>query len=688
VTSMIPSSRCRVVILLALLFWVGLSFHAPSLVVAVSPPPLGVAPLSLVQNLAVEMTSLQVDAYVKDVGGRTLVSVQCQYRLRNTDSTGSVEFQLGFPLRLDGDPAFDLINYQGLNVAIDGQAVQLKPPVATRPSYVVSLKLAAQQKIRVDLEYSLDLGEAPVAELRYVWEPASTWAGSLGSARVTVHLPHPTTPDQFLEQEPLPADFDGQRITWDGAEFEPKGEIALRLIAPGLWYDIYATRQATAAEEATAEEHYRLASLYWQLDPPDQPASPGQPDFHAEILSHLLQAQKLDPTFVQAYLDKATLYLAQAELEEHGGHHYLSLASQALGGALAQRPGDSAIRDKLVETYQQLAVATRQQGDYRMALTYFNKALEFSPAEERPQLEETIKQEIETTYMAWTASLLGSGQIDEALGIVAEQMGEDPIPRYAKYRPLSLSFHGRISTTAKERRGSFVFTPYGDALALEEQLDELAASLSAVQGCEASRGASERGDPALLVRVSYEDSDQLGEILAKLTAVFPPQMDDPILVLIRSVLIPRTVWVAEAEIPMVMDGGYREGVDLTAPATALDAARERTNWAIMDLQAQNPEDEREQALRDVSLGLLQKYARLWQRQRDESRIDYEVTFTSSFAEPQVKRWSLVLGKTDDLRWGVRLYDRPVIVEVVAGTIVVVGLVLWLWDLVRRRRARG
>jgi len=165
-------------------------------------------------------------------------------------------------------------------------------------------------------------------------------------------------------------------------------------------------------------------------------------------------------------------------------------------------------------------------------------------------------------------------------------------------------------------------------------------------------------------------------------------MDDPIPVLIRSALVPRTVWIAQAEIPMVMDGGYREGVDLTAPATALDAARERTNWAIMDLQAQTPEEEREKALRDVSLGLLQKYARLWQRQRDESRVDYEVTFTSSFADPQVRGGSLGLGKTEDLRWGVRLYDRPVIVEVVAGAVVVLGLVLWLVDLGQRRRARG
>jgi len=685
---MILSSRCRVVILLVVLLWVGLGFYPYSRVRATSPPPLGVAPLSLTQDVAVEMTSLQVDAYLKDVGGRTFASVQCQYRLRNADPIRSVDVQLGFPLRLDGAPAFDLVNYQGFSVTVDGQAVQLELPVATRPSYVVNLRLGAQGKARVDLEYSLDLGEAPLVELRYAWEPASTWDGSVGSARVTVHLTHPTTPDQFLEQEPPPVDFDGQRITWDGEEFEPQGEITLRLIAPGLWHDIYATRQVIAAGEATAEDHYRLASLYWQLDPPDQPDSLRQPDFQAEILSHLLQAQKLDPGFIQAYLDKATFYLVRAEQDERGAHHYISLASQALGGALALLPGDIAIRDKLVQTYLQLAVATRQQGDHRMALTYFNKALEFSPAEARPQLEETIQQEIETTYMAWTAGLLGSGQIDEALQIVAEQMGEDPVPRYGKYRPLCLAFYGQIRSTAEERQGRFVFTPYGDAAALEEQLDELATSLSAVQGCEASRGASEEGEPVLLVRLSYEDSDQLGEILGELTAVFPPGMDDPIPVLIRSALVPRTVWIAQAEIPMVMDGGYREGVDLTAPATALDAARERTNWAIMDLQAQTPEEEREKALRDVSLGLLQKYARLWQRQRDESRVDYEVTFTSSFADPQVRGWSLGLGKTEDLRWGVRLYDRPVIVEVVAGAVVVLGLVLWLVDLGQRRRARG
>ena len=44
-----------------------------------------------------------------------------------------------------------------------------------------------------------------------------------------------------------------------------------------------------------------------------------------------------------------------------------------------------------------------------------------------------------------------------------------------------------------------------------------------------------------------------------------------------------------------------------------------------------------------------------------------------------------LGKVEEFRWGVRIYDRPVIVQVIAGAVVVLGLLLWLADLIRRRR---
>ena len=126
---------------------------------------------------------------------------------------------------------------------------------------------------------------------------------------------------------------------------------------------------------------------------------------------------------------------------------------------------------------------------------------------------------------------------------------------------------------------------------------------------------------------------------------------------------------------------------LAAPAVALDVMRERTNWAIIDLGGGDPKDEREKALRDVSLGLLKKYARSWQRQRDETRIDYEVAFVSSFADPQTRGWSLGLGRAEDLRWGVRLYDEVTIVRVLFGVIVVLGALVFLIGLGRRRRYR-
>ena len=684
---MIRSRTWKAVAAVAAALCIGLWLRVPLRVEAAPSPPLGVAPLPLDDNLPVELTSLQMDAYVKDSRGRTSVTVQCEYRVRSSDAARSVDVQVGFPLRLNDAPGFDLAQYQGFSLTLDGQAVQPDPPVATRPYYVVRARLAPKQAARLNLEYSMDVGEAPIIELRYVWQPAVAWSGSVGGARVSVHLSQPTTPELLLSYDPELATFDGKTMTWDDADFEPEGTVSVSLIAPGVWHDVSTARQAIAEGGDTAQEHHRLASLYQQLDSYGPSALPKERSFRAEILSHLLKAQDLDPAFVRAHLDLAAFYLARAEEDQRSGHHYLSLAARALSDALALQPADNTARAQLVETYQRLAVAARQQGDYRVALASFGEVLESSAPGDRAQLEDSIQQEIDTTYLTWTAALLSRGQIDEALEIVAEHMGEDPVPTYSKYRPATLSLHAQISTRATSRQGRFRLTPYGDSAPLTELLSGLADSLQAVHGCAASV-AQEDDAVVLVVETSFEDAEQLEETLQQMAEVFPAGVEDSTLLLIESALIPSSVWVAEAEIPAVMDGGYREAVDLTAPATALDAIRERTNWAIMDLGEQDPADEREKALRDVSLGLLKKYARTWQRQGDETRVDYEVAFVSSFAEPQARGWSLGLGRVESLRWSVRLYDKPVIVRVLVGAAIVLGILLWLMGLARRRRRRA
>jgi len=683
---MIRLGNWRTVISVAVILYLGLRVTPLSFAEGPPSPPLGVAPRPLGENPAVAMSSLQMDAHLRDSQGRTTVSVRCRYRLRNTYADRSVETRIGFPLRVDDAPGFDLAHYQGFALTLNGQSLRPEPPMATLPYYVVSAKLQPKGVADVTVEYSMDLGETPAVDLRYDWRSAAAWDGSVGSARIALHLPRPTIPEQVLSQDPGPSAFDGETITWDGVDFEPEGQISISVIAPALWQDICDARQAIAGGRDTAAEHYRLASLYVRLDSHLGPAFPGGPGLYAEILSHLLQAQKADPAFVVASEDLATLYLSRATQDELSAHHYLSLAAGALQAVLAQRPGDESARLQLADTYRRLAVATRQQGDYRMALTYFDKALGGAISDERAGTEGPVGQEIETTYLAWTADLLSRGQIDEALEIVAEHMGEDPVPRYGKYRPTCAAMRGQISIGSGSREGRFVFTPYGDSAAIEGVLGDLVASLDAVQGCDASISLDGE-DVVVLVSAPFEDTEGLTETLRAMEAAFPAGLEEPAQLLIRSAMLPTSVWVAEAEIPLVMDGGYRESVDLTAPAAALDVIRERTNWAIMDLGGHDPEDERGKALRDVSLGLLKKYARSWQRQREETRIDYEVGFVSSFAEPQIRRWSLSLGRTEDLRWSVRLYDQITIVRLLFGLIAVLGLLLLLVRLGRRRRER-
>ena len=148
---MIRSRTWRAVAVLAAALCIGLWLALPPRVEASPSPPLGVAPLPLGDNLPVELTSLQMDAYVSDYRGRTSVDVRCEYRVRSIDTARSVDVQIGFPLRLDDAPGFDLAQYQGFGLTLNGQAAQPDPPVATRPYYVVGVRLEPKQAARLNL---------------------------------------------------------------------------------------------------------------------------------------------------------------------------------------------------------------------------------------------------------------------------------------------------------------------------------------------------------------------------------------------------------------------------------------------------------------------------------------------------------------------------------------------------------
>lgn len=679
---MLVACRVRsffITLLCALIVSCGWSVVCPRPVWAASPALIGMALAPLEAESSVEMIGLAVDVRLRATQGHALAGVSCRFHLHNRDRLEARQIRLGFPRQVEGDAIFDPTALSGLRLTVDGQPVALEPD----GSYAAwTQSFAADATVMVEMDYTVDLGNDPIITLRYDPTPAAEWATRIDGVRITFHLPQPTTTEQILEMKPddLLA-FDGQRITWLAEYAEPSAPLMVRVISPPIWNEIVAAREAIATDPVSAEKHYRLASLYLRLD--SSSVTGEAPDLYASTLAHLLRVEELDPDFVLAYLDTARLYQTQARRHSSAAPHYLALAADQLEKAFALR-SDESLRKDLAEMYLQLAQAARTQGEYVLANSYFEKSLEFVPEEDKSEHRDLVLQEIQTTCMAWTASLLEEGRIEEALELARQRLGVDLTSGYRSCKPLLVFVHGDVAMSEAERRIRLTLTPYDERSGeSEEYLTDLAARLSATEMASLHLTADENRH-ILDITVPFQDVRDLLRRLDALADALPLDLD-PSLDVLRAILQPRALTFERRETPIGLEVKYLEEVDLAAPAAALLRVREKTRWALMDLEAQKPEDEQSKALRRLALGLLQEYERAWERQAKENRLHYELSLASPSGASQYRGWDLKLGGMEVLSWYGRLYNRRAIIRLTATVIVSLGLLMWLFGTLRSRR---
>ena len=675
------------VVLLSMLFIVcSLIATCPEAVRAESSPLVGVA-LTLLDNaIPVEMTGLAVDIRMRSADGHTYADVSCQFHLHNRDRLAAYEVPMGFPRQAVGDSTFDPTSLPALRLTVDGSSVAPTPD----GSYAAwTQSFARDAKVVVEMDYVVDLGDDLITTARYDPTPAAEWATRVDGVRITFHLPKSTTSEQILSMQPSTLTFDGQVIAWMAEYAEPDSPLVVRVISPPVWDEISAARETVSANPRSAKDHYRLASLYMQLDPPV--ASDDAPDLYASTLAHLLEVEELDPGFVPAYLDTARLYQAQAHRHPAMAPHYLALAAEQLSAALAFLPGDTDLRGDLAETYLQLAATSRDHREYDLAWFYFEKSAESAPEDRKAEYDARIQQEIQITSMAWTASLLEEGRAEEAIELARQRLGVDLIEGYRGHKPLLALLRGNVRTDEHERKIRFVLTPYvvEGSPELEQHLGGVVTGLSAT-GAASVTLTHDANQYTLDVTIPFADTEDLLYRIGLLEATLPFDLD-PSLGMLRAVLQPRALAFHHQETLVGLDVEYFEEVDLHESAAALLEAQERARWALMELEAQNPQDEQGKALRRLALGLLREYERVWGRQVKEDRLHYQVSVTSASGDSQSREWDLDLGGAvtgdlvSSLSWNGRIYDRRATIRFAATVLASLGLLAWLFALLRSRR---
>ena len=207
--------------------------------------PIALAPLT--RDTPIELTALTLDAEIREINGRTIITGNATFKLHNTDRINDLIVPVGFPTWA-GDPyAFDPARLDAFVVSIDGRKVAtLNPAQAelrigreTRAVnwYTFTLTIASDEKRTVRYDFQQDLGDSAMPRFTFGLVPATSWKGSVGSARVEVKFPETTTLEQIIAFDPPNPHLDGRSLKWSLTTNEPAANPTLMVIRQGLWRD-------------------------------------------------------------------------------------------------------------------------------------------------------------------------------------------------------------------------------------------------------------------------------------------------------------------------------------------------------------------------------------------------------------------------------------------------------------------
>jgi hypothetical protein len=177
----------------------------------------------------------------------------------------------------------------------------------------------------------------------YIFQTGAGWAGPIGSARLSVRLPYPASPETIGEM-PEGGHTEGQQVswTWENLEPGPQDDFSMWLLLPDLWDELQAARSAVNANPENGEAWLNLADLYRNL---------------------ILGKYRILPGFGETYRPLGVQAAEEAlrRLPDHGRPHY-ELAIFYLA-ALPQNPSPQELQPFLQELEMVETLAPSYAGD-------------------------------------------------------------------------------------------------------------------------------------------------------------------------------------------------------------------------------------------------------------------------------------------------------------------------------------
>lgn len=124
----------------------------------------------------------------------------------------------------------------------------------------------AQQDVFIEVSYRSEgyfgWTTTGLVEFPYVLITGAGWAGTIGSADITLRAPHELNTLNVMGYEPEGAVVSGREIRWHFEEIEPNYNISATLVNPSVWARVLKERQNVEKTPLDGEAWGRLAKAY------------------------------------------------------------------------------------------------------------------------------------------------------------------------------------------------------------------------------------------------------------------------------------------------------------------------------------------------------------------------------------------------------------------------------------------
>lgn len=636
-----------------------------------SPAPIfvPVALTPLQPNTSIEIIALTLDADIGESNGHTLISGYTTFKLHNTDLLSDTVAAVGLPTWA-GDPfAFDPDRLGNLAVSVNGTKVKALNParadlkigsvIRTVDWYTFTVPFDADEKKTVRYDFTQDLGDSMMPRFAYGLLPATDWKGSIGSARLTLNFPQPTTLEQIIAYDPPDPDFDGQAITWRFTNKEPLANPTLTFLRPSVWDDLNAKRRAAQQNPNDANARAALGNLFRQLTLSD---APRRDSFAMQAMAELETAVRLDPNNRAARQALGSLYETRAG-SANGPRNaaYVALAV-AQWESLAN---DANARKQLAEDYFYLGLDAQTRRDFANAANYFDKARALTPNGAGPLFTvERLNAQTQALNLAWARALIEQNDAAAAAPKARVALGDPFMATFAP--PLFYVSKTQVTTSAHARAMLFTLAPYLSASELLSEASGVAAALRAA-GADASIVA-DGSNIALSVNLAFLDRAELDAKLGALAAAVPNSADWS---LVRAALSPDQLEWNEQDELFTHTTQYREAIDLSSACNAFNAQIDSITNNLAPLASAAPND----AAAQLKRALLQFAQKGWQSALSSGRVIYRAGANEARVETcaaQTLVWS-------SSSWRI---ER---VAIVVGVIELIGAGILVWRWQSRRR---